>query len=146
MKLRILSVVLLLAAAWCAWGGEKRLFPIGEVQCAPLTEVKGLRIAGCRVEGTKDFVLAVAVTFVHHALSNKDVVVSVKFDGLGAGFVSDTSGSAPVMNLPPNKQATAKIVLSGLSLDDNPELAVKFLAAIKLIPEISFICSRPAPR
>ena len=90
MKLRILSVVLLLAAAWCAFGGEalkdaegRTLVPVARLSATHLFEIKDVRMALCRVTGSKEFAIVATVTFMHNSPSPNDVTVVCDFGPLG---------------------------------------------------------------
>ena len=120
MKLRILSVVvLLLAAAWCAWGGEvlrdsegRVLVPVAKLKCVPRYEIKSLYATVCRVAGTSDaHVLVITVTFIHRNSFAQDIRVAVDMaPGGNNGFLEGTTGGTVVEKVKPNTIATARVV------------------------------------
>ena len=88
---RIVMVVLcLILAAWCAFGGEvlkdaegRTLVPVAKLSVAHLFEIKDVRMALCRVTGSKEFAIVATVKFMHNSPSPNDVTVVCDFGPLG---------------------------------------------------------------
>jgi len=89
MKRGMFVVLCLACAVGAAWGGEvlkddegRVLVPVAKLNCAPLFEVKDVRMTLCRVAGSKEFAILTTVTFTHNATSSYDVTATCNFGPL----------------------------------------------------------------
>ena len=86
MKRVVLVALCLACAVGAAWGGEvlkddegRALVPVAKLNCAPLFEVKDVRMTLCRVAGTPEYAIVVSVVFIHRASSRGAVGLTCAF-------------------------------------------------------------------